>query len=90
VLKYVGETALSGLLRFSAASLFKIARANENSISFMETNAIYCKDKIEIMRRDIVKNSIDATSIDEARQLIEAGFEYIMDVNSIKLFRTRK
>jgi dihydropteroate synthase len=56
----------------------------------METNAIYCKDKMEIMRRDIVKNSIDATSIDEARQLIEAGFEYIMDVNSIKLFRKRK
>jgi hypothetical protein len=29
-------------------------------------------------------------SIDEARQLIETGFEYVCDMDSIKLFRKRK
>jgi hypothetical protein len=35
-------------------------------------------------------HSATAKTIDEARQLIETGFEYVFDMNSIKLFRKRK
>lgn len=31
-----------------------------------------------------------ARTVDEARQLIEAGFEYVCDINGVKLFRKRK
>ncbi len=31
-----------------------------------------------------------AKTIDEAKGLIEAGFEYVTDMNSYKLFRKRK
>jgi hypothetical protein len=35
-------------------------------------------------------HSATAKTIDEARQLIETGFEYVFDMDSIKLFRKRK
>jgi hypothetical protein len=35
-------------------------------------------------------HSATAKTIDEARQLIETGFEYVFDIDSIKLFRKRK
>jgi hypothetical protein len=35
-------------------------------------------------------NSATARTIDEARQLIETGFEHVCDMDSIKLFRKRK
>jgi len=35
-------------------------------------------------------NSATPKTIDEARQLIETGFEYVFDIDSIKLFRKRK
>jgi hypothetical protein len=35
-------------------------------------------------------HSATAKTIDEARQLIETGFEYVCDMDSIKLFRKRK
>jgi hypothetical protein len=31
-----------------------------------------------------------ARNVDEARKLIECGFEYICDVDGVKLFRKRK
>ncbi|MEM2419861.1 MAG: hypothetical protein QXL38_02600 [Candidatus Bathyarchaeia archaeon] len=31
-----------------------------------------------------------ASTIEEAKQLIEAGFEYVCDMNGAKLFRKRK
>ena len=31
-----------------------------------------------------------ASTIEEAKQLIEAGFEYICDIEGVKLFRKRK
>ncbi|MEM3578084.1 MAG: hypothetical protein QXX51_06505 [Candidatus Bathyarchaeia archaeon] len=31
-----------------------------------------------------------ATTIEEAEQLIEAGFEYVCDIEGVKLFRKRK
>ncbi|MEM3728855.1 MAG: hypothetical protein QXF75_06660 [Candidatus Bathyarchaeia archaeon] len=31
-----------------------------------------------------------AKTIEEATQLIEAGFEYVTEINNIKLFRKRK
>jgi integrase len=34
--------------------------------------------------------SATATTIDEAKQLIEQGFEYVTDFNGVKLFRKRK
>jgi integrase len=35
-------------------------------------------------------HSATATTIDEAKQLIDAGFEYVCDMESVKLFRKRK
>jgi hypothetical protein len=35
-------------------------------------------------------NSATAKTIDEARQLIETGFECVFDIDSVKLFRKRK
>lgn len=35
-------------------------------------------------------HSATAKTIDEARQLIGTGFEYVFDMDSIKLFRKRK
>jgi len=31
-----------------------------------------------------------ASTVDEAKSLIEAGFDYVCDINGIKLFRKRK
>jgi hypothetical protein len=31
-----------------------------------------------------------AKTVDEAKQLIEAGFEYVCDIDDVKLFRKRK
>jgi len=35
-------------------------------------------------------SSAVAETLDEARKLVEAGFEYVMDVEGNKLFRKRK
>jgi hypothetical protein len=35
-------------------------------------------------------HSATAKTTDEARQLIETGFEYVFDMDSIKLFRKKK
>jgi len=35
-------------------------------------------------------HSATAKNIEEAKQLIENGFEYVCDIESIKLFRKRK
>jgi len=34
--------------------------------------------------------SATATSIEESKRLIESGFEYIADLDGVKLFRKRK
>ena len=31
-----------------------------------------------------------ATNVEEAKQLIEAGFEYVPDIGNVKLFKKRK
>jgi hypothetical protein len=35
-------------------------------------------------------HSATAKTIEEARQLIESGFEYVTDLEDVKLFRKRK
>jgi len=35
-------------------------------------------------------NSAVAKTVDEARKLVETGFEYVTDFNDVKLFRKRK
>lgn len=35
-------------------------------------------------------NSAVAKTIDEARQLVEGGFDYVTDIEGVKLFRKRK
>jgi predicted RNase H-like HicB family nuclease len=34
--------------------------------------------------------SATATTIDEAKQLIEQGFEYVTEIDGVRLFRKRK
>lgn len=31
-----------------------------------------------------------ARTVDEARKLVEAGFEYVTDIHGVKIFRKRK
>ena len=33
---------------------------------------------------------ITATAIEDAKKLVEAGFEYVTEINRVKLFRKRK
>jgi dihydropteroate synthase len=35
-------------------------------------------------------HSATAKTVEEAKELIEAGFEYVCDIDGIKLFRKRK
>jgi hypothetical protein len=35
-------------------------------------------------------HSVTAKTVEEAKQLIEAGFEYVTDMEGIKLFKKRK
>ncbi len=35
-------------------------------------------------------HSATAKSVEEAKQLVEAGFEYVCDIDTYKLFRKRK
>jgi predicted RNase H-like HicB family nuclease len=35
-------------------------------------------------------NSATAKTVEEARQLIESGFEYVTEMEDVKLFRKRK
>lgn len=34
--------------------------------------------------------SVTASTIEESKRLIEAGFEYVTELNGVKLFRKRK
>jgi site-specific recombinase XerC len=35
-------------------------------------------------------HSATASTVDEAKQLVEAGFEFVCDIHDIKLFKKRK
>jgi hypothetical protein len=35
-------------------------------------------------------NSATARTVEEARKLVEAGFEYVCDFSDVKMFRKRK
>jgi hypothetical protein len=56
-----------------------------------------CSTVIFLMRKTIFKENDEyvcktakTIAIEEAAQLIEAGFEYVTEINNIKLFRKRK
>jgi hypothetical protein len=54
-----------------------------------------CSTVIFLMQKAIFKENDEyvcktAKTIEEAAQLIEAGFEYVTEINNIKLFRKRK
>ena len=52
-------------------------------------NALIYTNLVDLEQSDEF-SSIIATTIEQAQKLIESGFEYVTEIDSVKLFRKRK
>ncbi|MEM2107988.1 MAG: hypothetical protein QXL10_01725 [Candidatus Bathyarchaeia archaeon] len=56
-------------------------------MAYFRPNTIYCRDYRDVLRKF---PDVDAHDLKEACQLLETGFEYVTDMEGVKLFRKRK
>ena len=52
-------------------------------------NALIYTHLVDLEQSDEFSSAI-ATTIEQAQKLIESGFEYVTEIDSVKLFRKRK